>query len=662
MVCEQGIGWDFPLLGNGNESGSNIAAITMFKGMGIMDSLAREICQNSLDAKDKDIDALIPVKVKFELVFLDREAFSIFQDYTDIVEESIKYWENHPLKTPEIMEFLDDVRNESKKSKIPVLVISDFNTTGLNGVNASSNERSYWNLLVNTEGISIKQDDNSAGSYGIGKNAPFAYSGLNLVFYNTLAKDEGRAFEGVSRLLTTQKLVDGIKRKTQPIGKYLYIEDMYSGRPILPSDKCVLATQEIFNRTSTGTDVAVVGFKIDDFQNWEYLLAVAIIKNFVVALKDGFLEITIKSENLEYIISKDSLYDFLYEAFKNEDSLKYTRQIYATLEDPDHKEDVCIADPDNQNDLSIYIKYDDSYYQSMSRFRNGMLINTTQESLPHYSVVIMTKDIGNGENSLSKVLRESEPPQHTEWKAKNITNNRKLHNIAAKYLRKIRSEIQRILDNFEQTEIKEITDSGLNQIRNIAGKLSNENNTDLLKTEVALEDNEFIAVPPVSSVQYVSAASAVGIVDEKSAYKDGEQKKKKKKKRKKITVVTPVEDNENHNNLQNGVTIDRGELKIKDIILEKHRTFAIGGNKYRIVINSPENYKNVYIRYFAGREDEGKDPVIIKNIKIENEPLKIINKNIVGPLDFKQGKNTLHIEFESSELMALIPEYSMEVE
>lgn len=24
--------WDFPLLGNGNESGSNIAAITMFKG------------------------------------------------------------------------------------------------------------------------------------------------------------------------------------------------------------------------------------------------------------------------------------------------------------------------------------------------------------------------------------------------------------------------------------------------------------------------------------------------------------------------------------------------------------------------------------------------------------------------------------------------------
>ena len=49
--------WDFPLLGSGNESGSNIAAITMFNvGAGVMDSLAREVCQNSLDAKNKKLN------------------------------------------------------------------------------------------------------------------------------------------------------------------------------------------------------------------------------------------------------------------------------------------------------------------------------------------------------------------------------------------------------------------------------------------------------------------------------------------------------------------------------------------------------------------------------------------------------------------------------
>ena len=74
-----GICWDFPLLGTGNESGNNTAAITMFKGAGIMDGLAREVCQNSLDAKDKDLgDA--PVKVKFEIISIHKSAYQVFSE------------------------------------------------------------------------------------------------------------------------------------------------------------------------------------------------------------------------------------------------------------------------------------------------------------------------------------------------------------------------------------------------------------------------------------------------------------------------------------------------------------------------------------------------------------------------------------------------------
>ena len=53
-----------------------------------------------------------------------------------------------------------------------------------------------------------------------------------------------------------------------------------------------------------------------------------------------------------------------------------------------------------------------------------MLINTTTvDVLPHFSVVIIVNDVG--EMGLSKTLREAEPPQHTEWKAKNITDNQR---------------------------------------------------------------------------------------------------------------------------------------------------------------------------------------------------------------------------------------------
>ena len=61
-----------------------------------------------------------------------------------------------------------------------------------------------------------------------------------------------------------------------------------------------------------------------------------------------------------------------------------------------------------------------------------------------FSVVIVVNDVG--EMDLSKTLREAEPPQHTEWKAKNITDNRDLHNRAARYIRNIGKEIQKALD------------------------------------------------------------------------------------------------------------------------------------------------------------------------------------------------------------------------
>jgi hypothetical protein len=92
--------WDFPLLGSGNESGSNIAAITMFNvGAGVMDSLVREVCQNSLDAKNKELGSDIPVRVKFELCYIKKSDFSMFEGYHDAIKRSREYWENNPSKT-----------------------------------------------------------------------------------------------------------------------------------------------------------------------------------------------------------------------------------------------------------------------------------------------------------------------------------------------------------------------------------------------------------------------------------------------------------------------------------------------------------------------------------------------------------------------------------
>ena len=643
--------WDFPLLGTGNQSGNNIAAITMFKGTGIMDGLAREVCQNSLDAKDKELSADVPVRVKFELVEIRRDDFPMFEGYKEALESSIAYWQTSPLSTPKIMEFLHNVRTALDQEIIPMLVMSDYNTVGLNGVNAKDDEKSFWDLLVNTEGISIKQDDNSAGSFGIGKNAPFAYSALNLVFYNTLAKDGGRAFEGVARLVTTQREYNGSMRKTQPIGKYLYLEDEYTGRPILPSDDCDLAKIDAFNRTETGTDVAVVGFKKNDYDDWEDKTAVAIIKNFILSIINGKLEVTIKSPGALYEIRKDTIEDLLYKTFTNDPQLKYTKQIYETITKTTPRK-VKISEKD---DLSIYVRYDDGYSQSLSRFRStGMLINTTtNDVLPHFSVVIVVNDVG--ELDLSKTLREAEPPQHTEWKAKNITDNRELHNKAARFIRNIGKEIQKALDEFEKADITDKMDGGVGSyLPDASDNSTSSEGTDGLKTDIRIAEISSYDGRVFYNSQYESAESGTGKNAPKSGLKAG-KKKRKKKTNVKIPVVTPGSGSEK------GVKSGSGKVKIATVSIRDHRTYYVAGNKYRAYINSPADYDKVYIQYFAGREDDKQDELRIKNVKLEGMPRIDVHGDKIGPISLKEGKNIIYVEFESNEIMAVIPVFTMEV-
>ena len=641
--------WNFPLLGTGSLSGSNDAAITMFKGSGIMDGLAREVCQNSLDARDEDVTAEEPVKVQFKLFELERDSFSMFEEFKQALQGAYDYWNNSPVKTKKIIDFLDTVLKYLKMEKIPVLIMSDYNTIGLNGVKPSPGETSYWELLVNTEGISIKQNQNSAGSFGIGKNAPFAYSGLSTVFYNTLAKDGGRAFEGVTHLVTTQRDYKGEMRPTHPSGKYLYLEDEYTGRPILPEDNCDLAKVDEFNRTETGTDVAIFGFKTEEYEKWEEAVAIAVLKNFILAIKDGKLEVEIKSPTKHYIVSKNYLEELLYKRFEDTVPLKWTRQIYETVTKTE-PQNATIAEKD---DLSIYVRYDDGYSAALSRFRStGMLINTTTESLPHYSVVIIVNDVG--EMKLSKTLREAEPPQHTEWKAKNITDNRTLHNLAAGYIRNITKAVQKVLDEFERADITDRMDAGIGNYLPDASEGASEEGTDGLRTDVKISKISSYEGRVFYNNQYESASSDAGSETQKSGIKTGKKKRKKRQKNK-IPVVTPTDKG------GKGVSPGAGKVKISSLSLLDHRTFYMAGNKYHMFINAPKGYDKVYIQFYAGRDDDKQDAVSIKNAKVEGMPLMEVHGEKIGPIPIKEGKNDLFIEFENNEIMAVIPVFTMEV-
>lgn len=97
-------------------------------------------------------------------------------------------------------------------NELTVLEVSDYGTKGLNGADGERN--GSWFGLVQSGGVSINQDD-AGGAFGIGKKAPFAGSFARTVFYSTLNRSGGRAFQGVTTLTTH---LDATGEKTQGAG------------------------------------------------------------------------------------------------------------------------------------------------------------------------------------------------------------------------------------------------------------------------------------------------------------------------------------------------------------------------------------------------------------------------------------------------------------
>ena len=162
--------------------------------------------------------------------------------------------------------FLLEAKEKLSHKYIDCLIIGDHNTKGLSGSKAKIREPSVWRALTHSDGVTQKAAG-SAGSYGIGKSAPFACSSFRTIFYNSYSIDDKiKAFQGVSRLVSH---FDENNNPTQGVGYFQNFDDSKDeGYPIFENDSCKL--RDIFKRTDYGTDVIIAGFKKSN--TWKKIL------------------------------------------------------------------------------------------------------------------------------------------------------------------------------------------------------------------------------------------------------------------------------------------------------------------------------------------------------------------------------------------------------
>lgn len=414
--------WSFPSNNNGDVNGISNSGIETFQGTPLK-SLAREICQNSLDASlDKS-----PVTVDFISFELSKEEIPGAEDLCDAFNRSLSFWE--PKKAQDFFNTALEVMNAEK---IPFLRISDFNTTGLCGSDGEYN--TPWCNLTKSSGASDKAVT-SGGSFGIGKYAPFACSSFRTVFYSTLDKDGKSAYQGISRITSFRNDNNEI---TSGVG-------YWGGENNAPVFNRQLALDPAYSRpkSKTGTDVYIAGFRKS--VDWKSDIVASILDGFLYAIYTGKLvvhvdDITIDNEHLTDLC--DDYKEYLTENANNYYEILTTTQSV----DIDFKNMGLIR-------LWIAIRPDrpDMHRKVAMIRKTGMKImdkGGISGNIPFAGVMLI-----EGEK-INDFLRSLENPQHTKWEPDRCARGRQYaQNIIRDLISFIKDELEKLKPEDDSDEV-----------------------------------------------------------------------------------------------------------------------------------------------------------------------------------------------------------------
>ena len=268
--------WSFPSRNNGQIEGFSNPGLAWFKGDPLQ-ALAREICQNSLDAVDEESE---PVKVEFKREFIQTMNFPGTSELLSIIRKCDEFWKSSHNEN--IEEFTNRAIKVLKNDNMFVLRVSDFNTIGLQGA-FDTDSITPWVGLVKSTGVNVKSNAVAAGSYGIGKAAAFVNSDLQTVFYRTKDLEGNVAAQGVANLMAFSDESygdeDPVRRAT---GFY--------GNPDknVPVEK-LEQLDAIYKRNAVGTDLFIPGFHwvTQGSKSWVEIMVGEILENFLMSIHYG---------------------------------------------------------------------------------------------------------------------------------------------------------------------------------------------------------------------------------------------------------------------------------------------------------------------------------------------------------------------------------------
>lgn len=423
-------GWFFPTRGGGAVEGFSNPGLEWFKGEPIR-AMAREVCQNSLDAK-KPNDK--PLRIEFKRDFMKASEFPGMLEMRDVLVRCREFWKSQ--KDGKTNEFIKNASDTIKGDSFFVLRISDYNTFGLKGA-FDNDEFMPWKSLVKGDAFSVKTSESAAGSYGIGKAAPFVVSKLQTVFYRTFDEEGIKAAQGVTHLVSFED--DNVHMGEDPIRRSTgYFGDGIANNAFMRIDKL----DKIIDRKEHGTDLFIPGFNFITGHNTQWFdeVIIEILDNFLYSICSGKMEVIVDS----FKIDKTNVSSYI---LKYLPKTKHALAFYDVIRNDNENVIEEVKSFYNLGTLRLRLIYSSNANKKVLVVRNSGMKISDIPSLP--KGIAFTGFLELQGEELNKFFRKMENPQHNKWEHKRHPDPDR----AKKY----KDEVENWVREFIGEKIKEIS-------------------------------------------------------------------------------------------------------------------------------------------------------------------------------------------------------------
>ena len=427
---EKNCKWYFADQPNVQEVGPNNAMEQSFKNHPYA-ALVRESIQNSLDAV---LEKSAPVQVVFSFREMNGCDYPEFFSLKEHIEGCLDYYSNNynakAIYEP-MMKFFAD---EAHHNHLGYIRVSDYNTKGMSYEKDKTDSPFY--AFVRSAGVSAKDDTSAGGSFGFGKAAYYLLSPISTIMVSTCTKNGDRFFEGASSLCTHTYR----GKKKVAFGYY----DDQDGKPI--SIEADIPAH--FRRAEPGTDINILGFKMEYKDEAVKEMIEAVLRNFWFAIYEGKLEVNV---NDVVNITKNTIADLMEVYFEGtEDNTRkagyYNPRPYfdaVRFANTSSKYRLIEDKLPLLGHVCFYVFKCKGAVDKIAYMRAPQMLVYSQKNKTNYGMYgVFYCDSEEGND----LLRNMENPAHTEWKATNWRSRGRQNGMGRQVLRELDEFINECLN------------------------------------------------------------------------------------------------------------------------------------------------------------------------------------------------------------------------